>query len=80
MAFLLGVFVGGLLVCLPLVVIVFSARRDPEGLQIVDLAEMEIRAIKRDTVRRMVETIELPRLPGYRFRPNVSSDYERWGS
>jgi hypothetical protein len=74
--FLLGVFVGALLVCLPLVVIVLSARSDPEGLQIVDLAEMEIRAIKRDTVKRMFETVDVGRFSGQRFRSGMSSNYE----
>ena len=75
MVFLLGVFVGAMLVCLPLVVIVLSARRDPQGLQVVDLAEMEIRAIKRDTVKRMFEGLDMARPSGYRQRSVVPSDF-----
>ena len=58
MTFLLGVLVGGLLVCLPLVVIVLTARRNGDELDTITLAEMQLRAIKRDTVQEMFRAVD----------------------
>ena len=58
MTFLLGVLVGGLLVCLPLVVIVLTARSRADELEAITLAEMQMWAIKRDTVRKMLRAVD----------------------
>ena len=55
--FLLGVLVGGLLVCLPLVVIVLTARWQGDQLETVALAELQMRSIKRETVRQMFRAV-----------------------
>lgn len=61
MIFLLGVLVGGLLVCLPLVVIVLTARWQGDELEAVALAEMQMRSIKRETVRAMFRVADQAR-------------------
>ena len=61
MIFLLGVLVGGLLVSLPLVAIVLSVRFRGDGLEAATLAELQTRSIKRDTVRRMFQTVDFAR-------------------
>ena len=61
MTFLLGVLVGGLLVCLPLVVIVLTARWRGDELEAITLAELQMRAIKRDTVRQMFRAMDARR-------------------
>ncbi len=55
MIFLLGVFVGALLVCLPLVAIVFTARSTDDELAILAMADTRIKSIKRETISQMVE-------------------------
>ena len=61
MSFLLGVLVGGLLVCLPLVVIVLTARWHGDQLEAVALAELQMRSIKRETVRQMFRAVDVAR-------------------
>jgi len=72
MNFLLGVLVGGLLVCLPLVVIVLTARRNGDELETITLAEMQLLAIKRDTVREMFRAVD-----DSRVRSGVGNQVDR---
>lgn len=70
MIFLLGVLVGGLLVCLPLVVIVLTARWQEDQLEAVALTELQMRSIKRETVRQMFGAVNGAReRTGFESRP-----------